>query len=67
MTPPPEPAWAIKAPDGKLNPNAERTRTMAIYSFCEFESEEATRQCWKEEYRKGYRCVRVEGRESEEG
>jgi len=62
MTPPPVPAWAIKAPDGRIsNYGLGRTRKIAISNYV-FDISN-----WKRYYRWGYRCVRVEVRESEEG
>ncbi len=56
-------AWAIKAPDGVIEMvYMDYTRNEAINAVSSL-----IRKPWKSLYRKGYRCVRVEVRESEEG
>jgi hypothetical protein len=58
---PPVPAWAIKAPDGKLLlKTIDRFEDGAWMNFMK------TNDCSSETI-DGYRCVRVEVRESEEG
>jgi hypothetical protein len=62
MTPSPVAAWAIKAPDGRIsNYGLGRTRKSAITNYL-FDAAN-----WKRYYRRGYRCVRVEVMESDEG
>jgi hypothetical protein len=57
----PVPAWAIKAPDGEMlfAMFAEETALIEI--------QQITGKFWRDCLIEGYRCVRVEVREVEEG
>ncbi len=58
---PPVPAWAIKAPDGEMLFAMFTEETALI------EIQQITGKLWRDCIEEGYRCVRVEVRESEEG
>lgn len=62
MTAPAVTAWAIKAPDGKIfRSTIAPTRVRAIKQFCEYGDR------WPRWYKKGWRCVKVQITEMEEG
>lgn len=60
MTPPPVPAWAIKAPDRGYIVNTHNDTEEKAWSTIYPELRAIAKD-------RGYRCVRVEVRESEEG